>query len=309
MDLSSPSYCNQCHDHQTNQLKRLRYRLILMCGSDYQTWSGLYKQDHLQEIQTGLERPGKSYEDIGRKKIRGISRPNCPPQLDSRAEPPIRRNRPICLCSRSQPPSGSAYVYKTISVNGRSCSGSNYNGEQIRFLLPVGVLVRDSKDDLRTNMRLTCADGCPPCAWPVFYLVVGCYREDVSRLLLWRPRRFCAICKRVVTLSPTGVSLVCGKSVGIVRVGFTRHPSKKQMPGSDMIPILGQNTNKLIITCFVRARWQAYVCRVRGAIGCIFFSLRFGRCRTKTRSWQKYKYEKQFCTRTRLVREKREIKT
>ena len=41
---------NQYHDHQTNQLKRVRYRLILVRGSDLE-W---LKRDRLQEVKTGL---------------------------------------------------------------------------------------------------------------------------------------------------------------------------------------------------------------------------------------------------------------
>ena len=41
---------NQYHDHQTNQLKRARYRLILVRGSDL-AW---LKRDRLQEVQAGL---------------------------------------------------------------------------------------------------------------------------------------------------------------------------------------------------------------------------------------------------------------
>ena len=41
---------NQYHDHQTNQLKRARYRLILVRGSDFE-W---LKRDRLQEVQAGL---------------------------------------------------------------------------------------------------------------------------------------------------------------------------------------------------------------------------------------------------------------
>ena len=41
---------NQYHDHQTNQVKRARYRLILVRGSDL-AW---LKRDRLQEVKAGL---------------------------------------------------------------------------------------------------------------------------------------------------------------------------------------------------------------------------------------------------------------
>ena len=69
---SSLSCCHQHHDHQTIQLKRVRYRLILVRGSDLE-W---LKRDRLQEVRTGLTAQHKWI-------------------------PAQRRHRPVCLCSRS----------------------------------------------------------------------------------------------------------------------------------------------------------------------------------------------------------------
>ena len=64
MDLPPLAIANQYHDHQTNQLKRVRYRLILVRGSDLE-W---LKRDRLQESQDRTSR----------------STP-----MDSRTEPPV----------------------------------------------------------------------------------------------------------------------------------------------------------------------------------------------------------------------------
>ena len=47
---------NQYHDQQTNQVKRARYRLILVRGSDL-TW---LNRDRLQEVKAGLAAEHKS---------------------------------------------------------------------------------------------------------------------------------------------------------------------------------------------------------------------------------------------------------
>ena len=67
---------NQYHDHQTNQLKRARYRLILVRGSDFE-W---LKRDRLQEVQAGLA---------------------AKTQLDSCTEPPVPGSRPVWVRSWS----------------------------------------------------------------------------------------------------------------------------------------------------------------------------------------------------------------
>ena len=77
---------------------------------------------------------------------------------------------------------------------------------------------------------LACADSCPPCAWAILNLIFGCCCQYISCLFFWRSCWILA----------TGVSLVCGKSAGMVRVGCTRQLSKKYCLAEEEFLVWGQ---------------------------------------------------------------------